>query len=58
MKMFETVRARLTWWYTGVLALVLLVFACAAYFFLVAFAPAYRQYCQPHLRLQRGPKKA
>ena len=32
--MLETVRARLTLWYTGVLALVLALFACAAYFFL------------------------
>ena len=32
--MHETVRARLTLWYTGVLALVLALFACAAYFFL------------------------
>ncbi len=32
--MFESVRARLTLWYTGVLALVLIIFAFAAYFFL------------------------
>ncbi len=32
--MFETVRGRLTGWYTGVLALVLVLFAGAAYFFL------------------------
>ncbi len=32
--MFESVRARLTLWYTGVLALVLLVFALTSYFFL------------------------
>jgi two-component system OmpR family sensor kinase len=31
--MFPSVRARLTWWYTGVLALVLLAFAFATYFF-------------------------
>jgi heavy metal sensor kinase len=32
--MFDSVRARLTLWYTGVLALVLAVFAVSAYFFL------------------------
>ncbi|MDT4896930.1 MAG: two-component system, OmpR family, sensor kinase [Acidobacteriota bacterium] len=32
--MFSTVRARLTLWYTGVLALVLITFALAGYFFL------------------------
>jgi heavy metal sensor kinase len=32
--MFDSVRARLTLWYTGVLALVLIVFAVTAYFFL------------------------
>jgi two-component system OmpR family sensor kinase len=32
--MFSSVRARLTWWYTGVLALVLISFALAGYFFL------------------------
>ena len=32
--MLETVGARLTLWYTGVLALVLALFACATYFFL------------------------
>jgi two-component system OmpR family sensor kinase len=32
--MFSSVRARLTLWYTGVLALVLIAFALAAYFFL------------------------
>src|ERR1700716_4343914 len=33
-KMFSSVRARLTLWYTGVLALVLISFALAGYFFL------------------------
>lgn len=32
--MFESVRARLTLWYTGVLALILITFAFTAYFFL------------------------
>ena len=32
--MFSSVRARLTLWYTGVLALVLISFALAGYFFL------------------------
>ncbi|HEV7375485.1 MAG TPA: hypothetical protein VGN95_12250, partial [Pyrinomonadaceae bacterium] len=32
--MFSSVRARLTIWYTGVLALVLITFALAGYFFL------------------------
>jgi heavy metal sensor kinase len=32
--MFDSVRARLTLWYTGVLALVLILFAVASYFFL------------------------
>ncbi|MDT4898903.1 MAG: hypothetical protein QOH25_3980 [Acidobacteriota bacterium] len=32
--MFDSVRARLTLWYTGVLALVLIAFALTAYFFL------------------------
>jgi heavy metal sensor kinase len=32
--MFDSVRARLTLWYTGVLALVLIVFAVSVYFFL------------------------
>jgi heavy metal sensor kinase len=32
--MFDSVRARLTLWYTGVLALVLMLFAVASYFFL------------------------
>src|SRR5690348_12024783 len=32
--MFSSVRARLTLWYTGVLALVLVSFALAGYFFL------------------------
>jgi heavy metal sensor kinase len=32
--MFSSVRARLTLWYTGVLALVLIIFALAGYFFL------------------------
>src|SRR5882762_10084587 len=33
-KMFSSVRVRLTLWYTGVLALVLVAFALAGYFFL------------------------
>src|ERR1700704_5058104 len=33
-KMFSSVRVRLTLWYTGVLALVLISFALAGYFFL------------------------
>ncbi|MBA2340823.1 MAG: sensor histidine kinase, partial [Pyrinomonadaceae bacterium] len=32
--MFDSVRARLTLWYTGVLALVLVAFAVTSYFFL------------------------
>lgn len=36
--MFETMRARLTLWYTGVLALVLVLFAGATYFYLARAA--------------------
>ena len=36
--MFDSMRSRLTLWYTGVLALVLVVFAAAAYAYLARAA--------------------
>ncbi|HEY0385651.1 MAG TPA: hypothetical protein VGC64_06545, partial [Pyrinomonadaceae bacterium] len=36
--MFETMRSRLTLWYTGVLALVLVIFAVATYTYLARAA--------------------